>query len=146
MQTVAIKIAARETEYLEEIAKKLNLLKNEGQELSQGKALKELLKWCIKNKVDIIQKQNGMDDDLRKMIEQIHLAIPHLMYHARIQTLIETNKCNEQEVELFKKRTFKYMNDTCGDFQNVTYNTIRFSFNSYGMKRLPIDEENTLWK
>ena len=68
------------------------------------------------------------------------------MYHSRIQSLIETNKCDEKEIEQFKKLTLKYMNDTCGDFQNVDYNTIRFSFNNYGMKRLPIDEEKTLWK
>ena len=70
MQTVALKIANHEAKYLENIAQEMNLLKNEGQEFSLGKALKELLRWCTYNKIDISKKQNGLDDDLRKMMSK----------------------------------------------------------------------------
>ena len=146
MDTVAIRISQHEFEYLQSIAEKIALFKNEGESLSVGKALKELLKWCVNHGIDITKKQDGIDDELRKMIEQIHVSIPNIIYHLRIQSLMDSNKFNEQEIEPYKKSTVKYMNETCGDFQNVTYKNIRISMSNSGIKRIPIDEDKSLWK
>jgi hypothetical protein len=87
-----------------------------------------------------------MDDDIKKMVEQIHIAIPNLLYLSRMQLLINSKSIPDTELETFVKKTIDYLNSVCGDFQNVNYNEIRFSMNDLGIKKTPIDKEKSQWK
>ncbi len=80
------------------------------------------------------------------MIEQIHVSIPNLMYLARMQTLLASDTIPDEKISRCRQQTVDYINNTCGDFQNVNYSEIRFSMNDIGLKQTPIDKDKTLWK
>lgn len=146
MTTVAVRLSSKEMEYLGEIAHTNKIHKGETSELSIGKALKELIKWCRLNQIDINEKKENLSDELHKMIEQIHIAVPNLMYLARLQTLLSSDGISDEKIIRSRQQTVDYLNNVCGDFQNVQYNQVRFSINDIGLKSTPIDKEKSLWK
>lgn len=147
MTSVATRLNAKEIEYLSKIASDNRIYRGDSDELSLGKALHELVRWCHLNQVDINQKKdNGLSDELSKMIEHIHIAIPNLMYLSRLQAVLTSDGISEEKIMHAKRQTTDYLNKTCGDFQNTTYTQVRFSVNDMGLKLTPSDKENSLWK
>ena len=146
MTIISSRVTQKELDYLTEIAIKNKIFKGESKEVSLGKATKELIKWCQSNNVDLNKKQNSMDDDVKKMIEQIHISIPNLLFLTRLQLLLSSDSIPDEEVARCVKKTIEYLNSSCGDFQNVNYNEIRFSTNDLGIKQTPIDKDKTQWK
>lgn len=146
MTSVAIRLSAKEAEYLSKIAEENKLYKGSSDERSLGKALQELVRWCHLNQIDINKKPGESDNNLLKMVEQIHIAIPNLMYLARLQAVLGTEGKSEEKLINARRQTIDYLNITCGDFQNISYKEVRFSFNDIGMKSTPSDKERTLWK
>jgi hypothetical protein len=86
-----------------------------------------------------------MTDNLVKMIEQIHVSIPHLLYLLRFQTLSSFEDSSDEKIKKYRYQSVDYANKTCGDFQNINYNAIRFSMNDIGFKTIPSDKEKTQW-
>lgn len=146
MTTLSTRFSEKELEYLSGIAMKSKLYKSDSKDLSLGKALKYLVKWCQVNDVDITKVAKSMDDDIKKMIEHIHVAIPNLMYLARLQTLLGSDTIPDDKVVHCRKQTVDYLNTVCGDFQNVIYREVRFTMNDIGLKQVPEDKEKTVWK
>jgi hypothetical protein len=146
MTTLSTRLSEKELEYLSTLAAQNQLYKGTSNELSLGKAMKELIKWCQLNKIDIRKVNQAMDKDIKKMIEQIHVSIPHLLYLSRLQILLDSDKVADERVVHCRQQTLDYLNTVCGDFQNVTYNEVRFSINDIGLKQTPIAKEKTLWK
>lgn len=138
MIPLSIRIEKNEQDYLKKIASKNHL--------SIGKSLKKVLEWCAINDVDLSKPHSIFDEDVRKMIEHIHVSIPNLMYLSRINTLLCAEGRNKDTLDDFKKISLDYINNTCGDFQHTNYNAIRVSINPFGMKKVPCDKETTLWK
>ena len=58
MSIISAKLNQNEINYLEQIAADNHLYKGESKELSVGKAMKELIKWCQMNDVKIGKKQS----------------------------------------------------------------------------------------
>ena len=133
-------------DYLTKISLENKIFKGDTKEVSHGKAMKELVKWCQRNNIDINKNQRSMDDDIKKMIEQIHISIPNLLYLTRLQLLLNSASIPDEELSICVKKTMDYLNSACGDFQNINYNEIRFSMNDLGIKQVPIDKEKSLWK
>lgn len=138
MISLSIRVEKKESDYLNKIAERNNI--------SIGKALKKVLEWCSINEVDLSKSHSVFDEDVRKMIEHIHVSIPNLMYLSRMNTLFSGDNISKEKTEEFKKTSLDYINNTCGDFQHVTYNNIRVSINPFGMKQVPCDKDSTLWK
>ena len=146
MKTITLKMPDKEIDYLKRIAKENKLAHRSGEGYSLGNAVRELIKWCAHNEIDINKKTQEFDHDLRKMIEQIHLAIPNLMYLARIHGLLGQKQYSDEEVNLCKQKTIAYLNKTCGDFQTINYKTLRVTVNNFGLKQVPISEVQSEWK
>ena len=147
MTTISTRLGQKEIDYLTRIAVENKIYKgSDSKEISHGKAMKELIKWCQDNEVNINKKPKSMDDDIKKMIEQIHVAIPNLLYLSRLQLLLNSKSIPDPELETCVKKTVDYLNTVCGDFQNINYNEIRFSMNDLGIKQIPIDKEKSQWK
>jgi hypothetical protein len=146
MRTLSIKIDKTEEEYLSRVAEKNNLFSGGNNEPSLGKALKKLAQWCAFNDMDISKSHDVFDEDMRKMIEQIHVAIPNLMYLSRMDTLFNSEEIPKETAEECKKKSLDYINSTCGAFQYANYKSLRVSINAFGMKQIPSDKETSLWK
>ena len=146
MTSVATRLSPKELDYVSRIASENKLYKGNSKELSLGKAMHELIRWCHINQVDINKNQNGLSGELAKMIEHIHIAIPNLMYLARLQTVLTSDGVPEEKLINGRRQTVDYLNRSCGDFQNVQYTQVRFSINDIGLKFTPVDKEKTLWK
>ena len=146
MTTISTRFSEKELDYLSRIARDNKITKGTSNELSLGKAVKEIIKWCQRNKIDINESSNAMDSDIKKMIEQIHVTLPNLMYLTRLQLLLKSDEIPDEEVSKCVKKTLEYLEQSCGDFQNINYNEIRFSMNEFGIKQIPINEDKSLWK
>lgn len=133
MTTISIKTDPKELEYLARTAEKNSLFSGEKNQISLGKALKKLLKWCAYHDIDIEGSHDVFDKDMRKMIEQIHVSIPNIMYLSRMSTLFSGEEISKEKLEQYKKTSLEYINNTCGSFQDVTYNTLRVTINPFGL-------------
>lgn len=146
MRTISIKTEPKELEYLARTAEKNSLFTGDNNEISLGKALKKILQWCAYHDIDIAKSHDVFDEDMRKMIEQIHVSMPNLMYLSRMATLFSGDGISQEKSEQFKKTSLEYINNTCGAFQDITYNNLRVSINPFGLKQIPIEKEKTLWR
>lgn len=146
MTVVSTRLSPKELDYLTNIASENKMRKGGSDELSLGKALNELVRWCHLNRIDINSNHNAVNDDIKKMIEQIHVAIPHLMYSSRLQNVLLSDGITEEKITRSRAQTLEYLNKTCGDLQNIQYDLVRFSMNEIGLKTLPVNKDKTLWK
>jgi len=146
MKAVSVRLSKKEEAYLTELKEKYEQVEPFDDDVSLGKTLKYLLKYCVENQVDFTKNETKVEDDLRKMIEQIHVAIPNLMYLSRVSTSMAVKDCSADEFAPYKQSALNYMTEVCGDFQNVTYSTLRIRIDDNGIKKTPVDKEKTLWK
>ena len=146
MTSISTRLNQKESDYLTKIAIENQLFKGESKDISTGKAMRDVVKWCQQNNVDIRKNMDSMNNEMQKMIEQIHVAIPNIMYLSRLNILFNANSMEGEEISSHVNKTLEYLNDTCGGFQNVNYNEIHFSVNELGIKQAPIDKEKSSWK
>lgn len=146
MSIISAKLNHNEIEYLEKIAIENHLYKGESKELSVGKAMKELIKWCQMNQVKIGEKQNIDSSEVQRMLEQIHTTIPHLLYLQRMQILFQSDSISDEKIAHCKQQSIDFINANCGAFQEIQYQTISTVENESGMGKLPIDKNKSKWK
>lgn len=108
--------------------------------------VKNLLKWCQFNGVDPSKNTSTFDEEVRKMIEHIHLSVPHLMLSSSLNSMATMENLSEQRLKELSKRAMSRLNQRCGDFQNVQYEKTSFTFNQSGLRESPESEELTKWK
>lgn len=146
MTSVATRLTPKEIEYLKGIAADNTIRKGSSEELSLGKAMHELVRWCHLNHIDINEKHNEQNHDVKKMIEHIHASIPHLMYLSRLQAVLLSDEIPEDKITRARYQSVEYINKTCGDFQNVNYEFTRFLMNDIGLKTVPESKDKSLWR
>lgn len=146
MSIISAKLNHNEIEYLEKIAIENHLYKGDSKELSVGKAMKELIKWCQMNQVKIGEKQNINSSEVQRMLEQIHTTIPHLLYLQRMQILFQSDSISDEKIAHCKQQSIDFINANCGAFQEIQYQTISTVENENGMDKLPIDKNKSKWK
>jgi len=143
---VSIRLSEHEKDYLISIADKFNLKKQGSDELSPTKALKHILSFCLHNDIDFSKKEDESLAEMRKMIEQIHASIPHIMYHQNFQSVVLANKYSDDELQGIQNGSLQYINNSFAGFQNNKYRYVKSKLNKYGLKTIPLEEGNTLWK
>ncbi|ANN97229.1 TPA: hypothetical protein ACGAQA_002174 [Legionella pneumophila] len=143
---ITLRISEYEREYLNKIAHQFELQKRGSSDISPAKALKFLLEFCLHNEISPHKKSENPLQDIRKMIEQIHASIPHLMYHNHYQSLVISSNINDDSLKEIKQKTIEYLNDNFSGFQNNSYKEVRFKMNGIGLKTVPIEEGESLWK
>ena len=147
---INLKLSEEQVSFLEKIAIKNKLLKNKN-EPSVSKALKFLLDNYIKNNNDLAMKKNKKLDNMERMLEQIHVMIPHILYHARYNSsychaALKQSKISEVSMLEFSGRVIKNVYQICGDFQSYNYQNLYLSSDNKNMKTIPIEEGENKWK
>lgn len=145
-EVIALRISEHEKEYLQSIAKNFDLQKRGSEEISYAKALKILLDYCLHNDIHPTRKTENPLLEIRKMIEQIHAAIPHLMYHNNYQSLVLSSQFNDDSLSQIKQKTVEYLNTNFSGFQNISYKEVKFKMNGIGLKTIPLEQGESLWK
>jgi endonuclease III-like uncharacterized protein len=142
---ISLRIGEHEKQFLEEIAHGFNLHHNPESPPPYAKALQLLLTHCILHQISPINNKANEMDELRKMVEQIHTAIPHLLYQNNLQSMILSSKYKDEELEPLKQKNIAYLNEHFSAFQNVSYRKVSFKINGIGLKTLPLEEGVSLW-
>lgn len=143
MTTVAVRLSEGELDYLTAITKKVG---NSGKKSSPGKTLKALLKWCADNQIDITSSYEKPKNSSRKLLEQVHVSIPHILYLSRLHVLMDSDKIPDEVVARSKQQAIDYLNAVCGEFQHMEYTEIKGSTNDIGLKQLPIETKQSNWE
>ncbi|HAU0311425.1 TPA: hypothetical protein JBF89_13330 [Legionella pneumophila] len=143
---ISLRISPHEKEFLENIAKRFELQKRGADTVSYSKAVKILLEYCLHNDIYPDRKKENPLQEMKKMIEQIHASIPHLMYHNHYQSLVISSGINDESLNQIKQKTLEYMNVNFGGFQNTSYKEVKFKMNGIGFKTVPIEQGESLWK
>lgn len=145
MDVMTIRVSEIEKEYLKTLAEKYDLRKQGSDKYSLTKALKFLLAYCLHNEFKLEEKGESDSDELRKMIEQIHASIPHILYQNSLQSAILVNTCTAEVNTENKKAAIDYINENIAGFQNNRYKHIKAKLNKFGAKTIPIEEGESIW-
>jgi len=146
MTTISAKLTKTEIDYLTEIARDNHLYKGDSNELSVGKAMKELVKWCRMSGLKIGRNREQKLDESQQLLEQIHATLPQIMYHLRMQLLLNSDTLSDELLATCKSSSINFLNSSFGQFQEVKYQTIKPLEDDNGLSKLPIDREVSKWK
>lgn len=135
MQTISSKFTESQLDYLNKIAIDNSLYKINTTEPSLGKALKELIIWCQRNNINLSKHDLGFDTHYQKILEHIHVTIPHIIYLLRLQILFISDQVSDQKILHCKNQSIKYLNQVCKDFQSINYKEIYTVDNEFGLKQ-----------
>ncbi len=130
--------------YLELISK--NKKDKPNQKSSPGRALKQLLAWSMENQIDITSVYEKPENTSKKILEQLHLSLPHILYLSRLHLLLDSSKISDEVVSKAKQQAIDYINAVCGDFQSIQYSEIETTTNEIGLRQLPAEKNHTYWK
>ena len=146
MTTISAKLTKTEIDYLTEIAHDNHLYKGNSNEPSIGKAMKELVKWCRMSGLKIGENKASKLDESQRMLEQIHATLPQMMYHLRMQLLLNSDAGSDELLATSKQSAINFLNSSFGEFQKVKYQTISPVEDDNGLNKLPIDRDLSKWK
>ena len=141
---ISLRLTDEEVLFLEKIASNNKMYKKDGS-LSMGLAIKRLID-DEKNHVNKSDKDDSDMKSIRKLIEQINISIPHLMFNTNFTYKALSSWLNDDEFNELKNSTVSETVKTCGQIQENTYNEIYISSNKKNMKTIPIDSDNNKWK
>ncbi len=137
MTSVSLRLSDEEIAYLTAIAKHKKLFKY-SKRRSPGIALKALVKWCVENKIDITEGYEKPENTSKKLLEQLHVTIPHILYLLRMHILMDSSQISDDEIAKVKQQAIAYINTVCSAFQHINYTEIEAIPNNIGIKQLPI--------
>lgn len=146
MTTISAKLIKTEIDYLTEIAMENHLYKGDSDEPSIGKAMKELIKYCRMIGLKIGENKISRLDESQRLLEQIHAILPQMMYHLRMQVLFNGETLSDDILAKCKQSAINFLNESCGEFQEVKYQTITPVADDNGFNKLPIDRDDSKWK
>lgn len=144
-ETISLRIGEPEKQFLEAIAHAFNLHKRQENAIPYAKALQLVLTHCIAHQITPINNKGNKLDEMHKMIEQIHAAIPHLLYQNNLQSMILSSQYKDEELKPLKHKNIHYLNEHFAGFQNVSYSKVSIKINGIGLKTLPLEEGVSLW-
>jgi hypothetical protein len=90
-------------------------------------------------------------DNMERMLEQMHVTIPHILYHTRYNSsychaALKQSKISEVSMLEFSGRVLKNVYQICGDFQSYNYHNVYLSLDNKNMNVIPIEEGENKWK
>lgn len=136
MQTISAKFTENQLNYLNKIAIENSLYKSNTNEPSLGKALKEIISWCQKNNINLGSHDFGYDEHYQKILEHIHITIPHIIYLLRLQILFNSDQISDKKILHCKEQSINYLNQLCSDFQLINYKEIHTTSNDIGLRHI----------
>lgn len=145
-EVITLRLTEKERDYLENIATRHNLKKPASEDWSPAKALKFLINYCFHNNLKIADSDNNDFMVLRKMVEQIHAVIPHVLFQNQFQSLILANKFGNDDIGEIKHSTIQYLNENFSGFQNISYKEVKVKINGIGLKTIPLEQGISIWK
>lgn len=145
MDVMTLRVSDIEKEYLEKIANKFGFKKQASGEPSLSKALKYILSYCLHNDVEFDKNEVSDIEEMRKMIEQIHASIPHILYQNSLQSTVLADNLDDTKFTVFKKNAVDYINNSIAGFQNNHYKYVKAKLNKIGIKTIPLEEGESLW-
>ena len=99
--------------------------------------------------LDNDEDKRAVQDELssiRKMVEQINLSIPHLMYNTTFSYKINEGTLSDQKFTEFKNYTLENVSKICGQIQQQNYDHVYVSTDAKNMKTLPVEAGENTWK
>jgi len=145
MTSISVRLSEDETAYLEAISRNKKISKSNKQS-SPGRTLKRLIKWCADNQIDISSSYEKPENSSKKLLEQLHVSLPHVLYLLRLNLLLDSSKIPDEAIAKAKQQAIDYINSVCGDFQHVEYSEINAVGNEIGLKQLPVEKDRSAWK
>ena len=96
-------------------------------------------------------KHSEKIENIELMLEQIHVTIPHILYHTRYNSsychaALKQSKISEASMLEFSGRVIKNVYQICGDFQSYNYHNVYLSSDNKNMNTIPIEEGENKWK
>ena len=122
---------------LMEIAKEKQIIKKRKMEYSLTETLKYVLDEFVRNR-KIFEKGNNKTDEL---IEQIHATLPHIMFQATLACQASAAPLEGDKKMSLRNTSMDITVETCGQFQEVSYEEITTALDSRNIKSLPIDKD-----
>lgn len=138
MTVVSCRLNEDELFYVNLLAKKMKV--------KTSRALKVLVSFAMNNNLDCSNPQNKVSDEVRKMLEQIHMMMPHLLYNSRIASKASLSSFTDEDFGNFHIELLDEMNRKCGDYQSVSYTQNYITHNPIGFSQMPIEQELSRWK
>lgn len=138
MKMIGTRLDESEYSYVEALAKKMGV--------KPSRAIKAVLSFAAKTDLDVTKPTTKVSDDLRKMIEQIHMIMPHIMYSSRLSSVINMRGIPESEMKQLQQNLLEDTTQRCGDFQSVTYTQNYTNTSKIGFTQMPIEQEVSAWK
>ena len=147
---INLKLSDEQVSFLRKTAMTNKLIKHKN-EPSLSKALKLILENHMKNNNDQTLENNQKLSRIEHMLEQMHVTMPHILYHARYSSsycnyALRLNKISEPERCDFSSRVIDNVYKICGDFQTYQYQTIYVSSDNKNMQTMPIEKDKNKWK
>ena len=143
-KVTSISLSEYEHNTLTDIAKANNLYKNNSTELSVSMALKYVLREYIKSQEEI--KKSSFNENSMRILEQIHATLPHIMFQATLACQASAVPLDRDKKVGLRNTSMDITVETCGQFQEVSYEEITTSLDSRNIKSLPIDKDKNQWK
>jgi len=135
-----------EKNYLYEIAQIYGLKKRGSDELSVSKAMRYMLTYCMDNKLKFDNKEQSEIGGVRKLIEEIHASIPHILFQIATQNACTSTSMTDEQYSQAKDNALSYINETVAGFQTNSYKYVKAKINRVGIKTIPLESGVSLWK
>ena len=140
--TTSIYLSDEQQNALMEIAKEKQIMKKGKMEYS----LTETLKFVLDEYVNNQEYNHNNNSNTHKMIEQIHATLPHIMFQSTLACQASFSKIEQGKQPNIRNTSMDITVETCGQFQEVSYEEITTSLDSRNIKSLPIDKDKNQWK
>jgi hypothetical protein len=135
---VSVRFNEKDVSYLQALAKEKGK--------SMGKILQDLVTHCRENSIGQSEEMRQNGDRITQMLEEIHLAIPHLIYMNRTVFNCWAHKVGNKEFTAMRTASLEKTGAICGGFQSMNYRLTGVSMNDNGLQTLPIETENSQWR
>ena len=143
---ISINLTKNESKYLEKISIQNGLtISDNNKNPSEGKALKFLINKAMTNEKEHHRNENNLQY-ITKLIEQINVSIPHLIFNTTFNYKVVSNELNENIYNQFKTNTINSSYKICGQIQSEKYHNLYISTDNKNMKTIPIEDEKNTWK
>ena len=113
-----------------------------------GSAIKAVLKFCYENDVDFTQDISIDRNKHNKMIEQIHVMMPQVMYMLSFLLSNDLTQLDDKKAKALREKALQFINKTCSAMNDIEYEFNYFDLGKNHFKTIPseLDQGNGPWK
>lgn len=159
---LSLRVNEKELDFLKSFASENNMVSGNGFP-SPAKAAKHLIRLSSLGKsvekgssdsnklnrildlVEQIYEENVIKklDHLLKLVEQIHVAQPHIVHHSIFSSTVLAKTIDKDKLDYISGRAHKRRKLILGQYQTVNYQKAAVSKNEQGMTILPLEEDES---